>query len=262
MANAGSTAGITCFSVDKHQGLKALGGLRPVPQTQLTDPTIPPPGPLVLIADITFNPSQTALFASVRSNGGEPGLLYAYPVQDGQVGRKEVVSSFPTLPFAFSLNFLDFIDEHLLVLNPHLNSPGAAFVSVSYPLLEITLTKTITIPGQMASCWAAYAPWLDSVFVLDALQTNVTVLNPETGDVKGQVNFDAIRGGGSDSRVDRKWLYTLTDFNILADGVTPDPVIEVFDVSGGQVREVQRYDILEGVGPIQFWMGMAIFSGR
>lgn len=228
--------------------------MRPIPQTQLTDPTVPPPGPLILADDITFNPSETALLVSVRSNGAQPGLIYVYPIKDGQVSTESVVSSFPSIPFAFSLNFLDGSDEHLLVTNPHVNSPGAAFVSVSYPSLEITLTKTITIPGQVASCWAAYAPQFDTVFVLDAAQPNITVVSPETGDVRGVVQFDAVMGGGIDSRVDREWLYTLTDPNT-------DPKVMVWNVKeGGQLREVQSFDIEGSLGEtIPAWFGLAIY---
>ena len=71
--------------MDRANGLTVLGPVRSIPQTQNADPTPPPVGPLVLVMDIVFNPSSTAVFITIRSNGAQPGLIYAGPVVDGQV---------------------------------------------------------------------------------------------------------------------------------------------------------------------------------
>ena len=257
VTNAGSTAGITCYSVSSTTGLTAVGGLRFIPQTENSDPTTPPPGPLVLLGDVSFNPSETALFTSVRSNGAQPGLIYAYPVQNGTVGTKAVVSSLSTIPFAFDLNFLDNNDSHLMVMNPHFGSPGASFVTVHYPSLEITLDKDITVPGQLAVCWIVYAPQYDSVYLIDAGQPTITVVNPESGDVKGQYPYSTPSAGGEDSRIDRKWLYVLTDTQPAANSTTGplEQNIKVFDINTGGVNPVQSF----GVGKLQYQMGLAIY---
>ncbi|KAK3169581.1 hypothetical protein OEA41_008965 [Lepraria neglecta] len=250
--NSGSTAGISCFSISP-DGATLQGGLRPIAQIEFNATAPPLVGPLVIGADITFNPSSTALFATI-ANGTQAGTIYAYPIKNGHISTAPVISSFPTLSFTFSLNFLDNSDTHLLVTNPHLNSPGAAFVSISYPSLEITLAKTITIPGQIASCWAAYAPQFDTVYVMDGARPKITALNPETGDVKGQVSFPAAAAGGLDSRVDRDWFYTLTDD-------LNDPKVNVFEIVGGPalLKQVQSFDIFQQVGKIPDLMGMAIW---
>lgn len=249
---------MTCYSVDSEKGLTTLGGLRLIPQTENEDPSPPPPGPLTIGQDIRFNPSVTALFITIRSNGKNPGLIYAFPVERNgthkAVGTTPVVSSFPTIPFIFTLNFLDHSDHHLLVTNPHLGSPGAAFLNVSYPSLEITLAKTITIPNQDAVCWVAYAPQYDTAFIIDAGQANVTALNPETGDVKGIVRYDAVGGhGGVDGEVCGDFLYMLT-FSPTS------PRVDVFQIGGpGLLTEVQSFDIFKEVGKMPYWMGMAIW---
>ena len=121
------------------------------------------------------------------------------------------------------------------------------------------MENIITIPGQIASCWAAYAPQFDAVYVIDAARPNVTTINPETGDVRGQTSFSAnkvVEFGGSDSRVDRNWLY------ILSDDQT-DPKVVVMKVGPGQVpTTIQEFDIFQQVGKIPGRMGMAIYPNE
>lgn len=234
-----------------------ISEMRFIPQTQNADPTPPPVGPLVLVMDIVFNPSSTAVSITVRSNGAQPGLIYPWPVVDGQVSTTQVVSSFPDLPLMFSLNFLG-SDERIIATNPHLNSPGAAYLDVSYPSLQITVERIVTIPDQMASCWVVLAPQYDDVIVIDALQPNITVVSPETGAVKQVFHFDAPPLGAADSKLDRRWLYLLTDS-------PTDPQVLVFDVSplqdGASPPQVQSYDIFSALGlfaPGAEAMGLAI----
>jgi hypothetical protein len=144
-----------------------------------------------LISDIVFNPSSTAVSITLRSNGAQPGLIYAWPIVAGQVSGTLVVSSFPDLALIFSLNFLG-ADDRIIVTNPHLNSPGAAYLDVSYPSLEITVEKIITIPDRMALCWVVKTPQYDDVIVIDALQPNITFISPETSGIKQVLHFDAL----------------------------------------------------------------------
>ena len=222
VTNGGSTAGVTCFSVSA-QGLKPLGPLRLLPQTQLADPTPPPPGPLVLTADIAFNPSSTALFVTFRSNGGLPGSIYAFPVQNGQVGRTPTRSQFPALGAPFSLNFLaegdskTLSDERLIVTNPFVNRTGAALLQVAYPSLRVSQTTPIPLPGQQGTCWVAYDPRLStSAYVMDAGQPQINVVDHTTGALEKRIGFTnggrpVTSGTGSfDTRIDREWIYVLT----------------------------------------------------
>lgn len=254
--NSGKVAGVTCYSVDKYKGLTALGGLRSLPQTEDPNPSPPPVGPFILGADILFNPSSTALFVSVGSNPARPGLLYAFPVINNTVSTHYIVSSLPTISGIFSLNFLDNDDTHLLATDPRAGKPGAAFLQISYPSLKATLAKTITVPGnQTAVCWAAYAPYHDSAYIIDAAKTVITILNPETGDVKGQVQYTdpdsaAVNPGGQDSRVLGDYLYVLAN--------SPTIKIYVFKIGGpALLTQVQVLADFEAAGPIPFWIGMA-----
>lgn len=74
--------------------------------------------------------------------------------------------------------------------------------------------------------------------------------------MKGQTSFSKNNAdvvGGSDARVDRNWLYILTDDQT-------DPKVIVMKVGPGQVpTTVQEFDIFQQVGTIPGWMGMAIY---
>lgn len=222
VANGGSPAGITCFSASV-KGLTPLGALRLLPQTQLADPSPPPPGPLVLTADITFNPSSTALLVSFRSNGALPGSIYVFPVQNGEVGHTPVRSQLADIEGTFSLNFLakgnskKLGDERLIVTNAFVNHTGAALLEVAYPSLQVTQTTPIPLPGQQGTCWVAYDPRLSkSAYVMDAGQTQINVVDPATGELEKRISFTnggqpPFLGSGSfDTRIDREWLYVLT----------------------------------------------------
>ena len=222
VTNGGSPAGVTCFSASA-KGLTPLGPLRLLPQTQLADPTPPPPGPLVLTADVAFNPSSTALFVTFRSNGALPGSIYVFPVHNGQVGRTPVRSQFPGLGATFSLNFLaegnskELSDKRLIVTNAFVNQTGAALFEVAYPSLQVTEKTPVPLPGQQGTCWVAYDPRLSkSAYVMDAGQPQINVVDARTGVLEKRVSFTnggqpVTTGSGSfDTRIDREWVYVLT----------------------------------------------------
>ncbi|KAL8711828.1 MAG: hypothetical protein Q9220_003772 [cf. Caloplaca sp. 1 TL-2023] len=258
VTNGGSLAGVACFSVSRYHGLTSLGPIHTIPQTQNADPSPPPAGPQVLTADIVFNPSSTALFVTVRSNGKNPGLLYAFAVDryTGAISRSPVVTSLSDFVFLFSMNFLS-SDTRMIITDPHLNSPGAGVLEIKYPSLKASVEKIITIPNQKASCWVAYSPqYSPFLYVIDAAQPNVTIVDPRNDEVSGV--FDIPSGtpgnGGFDTKIDRKWLYVITDRAVA-------PKVEVFKIGkqGTFLRSVQSFDIFSSVGQIPDWMGLAIW---
>ena len=101
----------------------------------------------------------------------------------------------------------------------------------------------------------AYAPQFDAMYVTDAARPNVTTISPETGEVISQTSFSENKVemlGRTDARVDRNWLY------ILSDDQT-DPKVIVMKVGPGQVpTTIQQFNIFQQVGTIPGWRGMAI----
>ncbi|KAF2164955.1 hypothetical protein M409DRAFT_56306 [Zasmidium cellare ATCC 36951] len=257
--NAGDEPGVACFALDQQHGLKPLPFFLDIAEIVPS----PPPGPLVIAADIRFNPSSTALFVTVTGGGALLGDVYSWPIHFGKFSNNPNNNTLEGITLPFSLNFLG-SDSKLFLTNPHLNSDGAALLDIATSG-EVAHVQNVTIPGQVASCWATYDPTIDSVFVIDAGRPVITIVDADSGKVTSQYNYTtSVSGtGGQDTKVDRNFLYVLT---VPVDGdlelVTP-PQVLVYDVSplqsGATPREVQSFDILQIVGKLPGATGLAIY---
>jgi hypothetical protein len=259
VVNGGNPAGVTCFSVDSKNGLHNLGPMRVIPQPEGVAP--PPVGPLILVGDITFNPSSSAIFTtiSVGPNNG-PGSLFAYPTIDRQVGYTPVSNTFNDVVTPFSLNFLS-SDTRLFVTNPTTGTPGAALLDISS--LRATAAQIVTIPDQFFSCWVADAPTFDTLFVIDAGKPTVTIVDRSDGKEKAQFNFTTPTLGAMDTKVDRNFLYFLTDPFGNEATLIASPQVLVYDIKpvkeGKIPTQVQSFDIFKEIGQIPGLMGLAIY---
>ncbi len=246
--NGGAKGGVACFHADHAKGLTPLGGLRPFPIS--LNQTTPPTGPPMTASDIVFNPSSTALFATIKGDAmalpPKSGYIYAWPVHDGEVATEPVTNRLAALKMDFSIDFLG-RDTSALITDP---SFGASIVEIAYPSLEITEKHHIVVPNQIAACWGAYAPRFDAAYIIDAGNANITVVDPESGVMKGVIKMSA--KGGFDTNIDRTWMYVLTG----------DSSVVVVDLEGsnpGKVAaQVQKYD-LASEGVKGHWEGMAIY---
>ncbi|KAI1035415.1 hypothetical protein LB504_005893 [Fusarium proliferatum] len=238
VANTGTKPGVQCFTVSDCDGLKPQGSLKPLP---VFGQTSPPTGPPNTVSNILFNPSETALFVTIKGNGMENGFVYAYKVEDGRVSEEAIKSQPNNLPVAFGMSFIS--DASAVVSTP---AYGAAFVSITNDLTVLTKTN-ITVPKQMATCWTATSAGSRSVYLLDAAVPDVTALNTKNmaigrtlhGYTAGKGNFDAIISGSK--------LYILQ----------AAPAIAVFDLKhnsyGPEVID------LSGLGNRAPWTGMAVY---
>jgi hypothetical protein len=240
--NGGAKAGVSCFSTDHAKGLTPLGGLRPIILNQST----PPVGPPNTVSDLVFNPSQSALIATVKGDGTDPGYIYAYPVDDGSISTKPTVSRPSELLIDFSVSFID--DSKAIITDP---SYGASLVDVSWDF-QFTVQTKIVIPGEGAICWSVYSQRFDTVYIIDAGTTNITLVDPQSGATKGTVVLDAAHMGTFDSQIDREFLYMLRGA----------PAVTVLSNNGLThwvlPKEVQTLD-LSALGSRQGWQGMAIY---
>lgn len=240
--NGGAKAGVSCFSTDHAKGLTPLGRLRSILLNQST----PPVGPPNTVSDLVFNPSQTALIATVKGDGTDPGYIYAYPVYGGSISTTPTVSRPSQLLIDFSLSFID--DSKAVITDP---SYGASLVDISWDF-KFTVQTKIVIPGEGAICWSVYSPRFNTVYIIDAGTTNITLVDPQSGAKKGTVVLDAAHNGAFDSQIDREFLYMLRGtpaVSVLSnDGLT----------HGVLPTEVQTLD-LSALGSRQGWQGMAIY---
>ena len=245
MLNGGAKAGVACFQVDFHSGLSAADELRPL--SAGFNATTPPTGPPLTTSDIVFNPSSSALFATVKGNAGAtptPGYIYAWPVDKHEkVSKIPVISSPPTLIMDFSIDFLG-SDNSALLTDP---SFGGSIISISFDL-KVTDEHHTTITNQGAACWGAYSARFDSAYVVDSGHPNITILDPSSGAIKGVIQYENSAKGGFDTAIDRDWMYVLTG----------DSGVVVIELGNDGGKQVQHFE-LTGQGPQGNWQGMAVW---
>lgn len=244
VANTGSKAGVQCFRAPDCGQLEPVGDFMPLPLNQTT----PPMGPPNTVADIVFNPSESALFVTIKGDGTGKGHIFAYPVKDGAVDPKPVISRPKELLLDFSLTFLS--DSAAVITDP---AYGASRLSISSNF-SVSVNNRVEIPGQMASCWSVYSPEFKAVYILDGATPDVTTLEPETGNIKYVIPGDKRGKGAFDAIADRSSLYVLQS----------SPAIAVFDLegSGGKAKpSVSQYLDLSSLGERAPWIGMAVYSG-
>ncbi|KAH7259236.1 uncharacterized protein BKA55DRAFT_673580 [Fusarium redolens] len=238
VANTGTKPGVQCFTVSSCDGLKPQGNLKPLP---VFNQTSPPTGPPNTVSNILFNPSETALFVTIKGNGMESGFVYAYKVENGRVSEEAVKSQPKNLPVAFGMGF---ISKHSAVISTP--AYGAAFVSIAEDL-TVSIKTNITVPKQIATCWTATSADSGSVYLLDVAVPDVATLNAETmtigrtlpGYAAGKGNFDAIISGSK--------LYALQ----------AAPAIAVFDLKHSSYGP--KVIDLSGLGNRASWTGMAFY---
>ncbi|KAH8821488.1 hypothetical protein F5884DRAFT_850713 [Xylogone sp. PMI_703] len=244
VVNGGKVAGVACFHADHAKGLTPLGGLREIPLNQTT----PPVGSAGTVGDIVFNPSGTAVFATVKGNGAAPGYFYVYPVElDGQISTKAVVSQPQELVTDWSLNFLG-EDSKAAMSDP---AYGVSLLDISWDF-KVSVADKITIPAQKAICWTAYAPRFDSVYGIDGANPLIFIIDPKSGAVKDTIQGDATYGGFLDSKPDRTWLYA-------ARGQAAVSVVSLSGSNSGKAPTIVQTLNLTSLGSRQGWQGMAIY---
>ena len=244
--NGGSKAGVACFHADHAKGLSPIGDLRPIKLSQST----PPSGPPDTSSQIQFNPSSSAVFATIKGDAGskppQNGFIYAWPVQNGQISTQPVVSVPAPIVMDFSIDFLG-SDSSALIADP---SFGASIVSIS-PSFEVSERVHVVIPNQGAACWGVYAPRFNSAYVIDAGHPNITIVDPASGAKKGAIQLSDVTGG-FDTAIDRTWMYVLSGSGTIA-------VVDLAGSNSGKVpRQVQNFDLSSVGSPTEF-QGMAVY---
>ncbi|MCJ1401263.1 hypothetical protein MMC11_004475 [Xylographa trunciseda] len=248
--NGGATNGVTCFSADHAKGLASLD-FSPRSLSPYLNQSTPPVGPLGTASDIFFNPASTALFAVVKGNPGTtpptPSTYFVWPVVNGKVSSKAIISQIPDLLVNFGGNF---VNDNILASVE--STFGVALLKVS-PSFQLTEEVHTIVPNQSAICWSVYAPRFDTFYAPDSGTGVVTAIDPKTGAIKSQFSYNAAEVGDPlDLAVDRTSLYVLTKSASVA-------VISLEGSDSGKVPSlVQNLDISEG-GSKKVFQGMATY---
>ncbi|KAI0108804.1 hypothetical protein F4776DRAFT_675026 [Hypoxylon sp. NC0597] len=249
--HSGHVGGVSTFRVNdlgsENPGIKPLGHFFPLPIPQTATP---PLGPTNTAGDIVFNPSQTAVFVLLKFDGVAkfPGHVFAFPVDQKTATLVPApVQSRPAgLLAPYSITFVGNDDSRAILSDAAF---GAQFIQVSYPSLEVTLTKSLTISMTSAPCWTAYAAHLDIMFVLGGFDPTPVAVDIKTQDIKYTITAPAETLGGFDSLVYGDYLYVLQ-------GAAGISVFKI-DANGGKL--VQNLN-LSALGSRDGWEGLAMYG--
>ncbi|KAL3461937.1 hypothetical protein BJX64DRAFT_260006 [Aspergillus heterothallicus] len=249
VGTTGVISGVSCttYSAD---GLGELDAIRPFNLGQTTPAT----GPRNTLSHVLFSTDGSALYATVKGDGTteNPGFFSVFPVKYGcklesaaYVSREDIRSS----PAGTGLLFGAVIVPSsglVFVTDPGF---GVSIVEVNSETHTATSRQNVEIPGQSATCWAAYSPKSSSVFVTDVLVNRLVEVDAQTGEILLTANLPNDDPGLVDLWVVGQHVYALSPGN-----GTTDAAITVFDYA--KEKQVQRMSLAElGAGPSA--MGMA-----
>jgi hypothetical protein len=223
VANSGAKAGIACFSIDTSKGLTPLdAALRPIDLGQST----PPVGPTNTISHTFFNADSTALLTTVK---GDPpknntGFLSIFAVSNGTLSTQETRSS----PLGTAVLF----GTALIPNSKDIFVTDASFGSATLSIADdntSTIKTSTNIPGQAATCWAAFSDLTNTAFVTDVAVNHLVEVDTQTGAIVSTFNSTNGNPGMIDLVAAGNFVYALSPGNN-----STKPAVAVFDVSGGR----------------------------
>lgn len=252
--NGGAIPGVACYNVTDSLNLVADGPLRSIPKYISDEPT-PEDGPPGTTAQIGFNPDQTAVFATVKGDSfitpNKLGSLLVWPVENGKPRQSDpIITQIEGIPMDYAFTWTS--NNQFMLVDP---SYGASMMVVG-PAPNFTVTERFHnhIGRNNFSCWSAWEPKLQSLYVIDAQHNEIFILDDSSGQWVDSIWFnqpgvDHYPGGQND--------YGLIDVNIFNEKMYAAPVtngIMIFDLK--RKKQVDYYD-LTGFGTRQFYQGMA-----
>ncbi|KAL4906970.1 hypothetical protein BDW74DRAFT_176567 [Aspergillus multicolor] len=249
VGTTGTKAGVSCTTYDRH-GLGTFDELRPFELNQTT----PPVGPAGTLSHVLFSEDDSLLYAAVKGDGtaNNTGFFSVFPIKHGcspnttaTVVRKDIQSS----PSGTNLLFGSVVIPSSGLVFATDPGFGAAVLKVNDDTREAELVAKATLPGQQATCWAAYSDKTNSVFVTDVLVNRLVELDAVDASILRTADLPNQDPGLVDLVVVGRHVYALSPGN-----GTTDAAITVFDIE--QNKQVQRIPLREfGAGPSA--MGMA-----
>ncbi|KAL4739207.1 hypothetical protein BDV11DRAFT_170240 [Aspergillus similis] len=249
VGTTGVKAGVSCTAYDKH-GLGRFDELRPFELGQST----PPVGPANTVSQVLFSADESVLYVTVKGDGTAnntgylsvfPSLYNSSPGTPATLSRTDIRSSPNGTGLLFGSAVIPSSDV-ILVTDPGF---GAAVLSVNRSTHEAGLVAKTIIPGQTATCWAAYSAKTKSIFVTDVAVNRLVELDAVNARILRTASLPNNDPGLVDLVVMDKFVYALSPGNGTTDGA-----ITVFDIEKNQ--QIQHLSLKAlGVGPSA--MGMA-----
>jgi hypothetical protein len=244
----GAKAGVSCAPFTR----EGLGPMKQVLDFDL-DQTTPPTGPTNTVAQVFFTANDTRLITTVK---GDPttnntGFISVLPFEDScssTFKSRDVRTSPPGTVVLFGgVNIPDTSD--LFITDATF---GATLLDLHSATDKLSLLHKTVIPGQKATCWAAYSKARESVFVTDGALDRLVEIGAYDSKIMSTLDLKNGDPGLLDLKVSGRFVYALSPGN----GTTPAAITVVDSFQGQQIQYFQ----LEKLGAGKRSQGMAILQ--
>ncbi|KAJ5806741.1 hypothetical protein N7474_010333 [Penicillium riverlandense] len=242
----GAKAGVSCAPFT----LEGLGPMKQVLDFDLNQ-TTPPTGPTNTIAQVFFTENDTRLITTVKGDPttNKTGFISVLPFKDSYSSTFEshdVRTSPPGTAVLFGgVSIPDTSD--LFITDA---SFGATLLSLHPTTDRVSLLHKTVIPGQKATCWAAYSKARESVFVTDGAADRLVEISEHDSKIMSTLDLKNGDPGLLDLKVSGRFVYALSPGN----GTMPAAITVVDSFQGQQIQYFQ----LEKWGAGKRSQGMAI----
>lgn len=234
VANGGAKAGLACFRTSAKRGLTPLSEkLLTVFNIGQSTPAI---GPLNSVSHTLFNADASALITTVK---GDPttknsGFVSVLPIKNACPVTPDIRSSPNGTAVLFGSALIPSSPTELFATDA---SFGATTLSLSTSLKFSSLTKT-TIPGQAATCWAAFSDLTRTAFVTDVIKNRLVEIDPSTGKILQTTTLANNNRGMIDLASAGRFIYALSPASPGRRGA-----VVVVEVGNGAAKMVQNFEV-------------------
>jgi hypothetical protein len=179
-----------------------------------------------------------------------PGYNYIWPIFAGKISPTPIISSIPVIYLNFGFTFLD---ETKAIIT---DFDGAYdIVNISPTTYEVTLDTKVTLPDPAGTCWSIYSHRFNTVFVAQGLSTNLTMVDPTSGAVKGHLIQNPVGVGSVDLALDRNYLYVLQ----LSNYISVSDLTGLNNKSGTNIILTPEVQSFELSGTRSGYTGLAVY---
>ncbi|KAK2460278.1 hypothetical protein APHAL10511_007667 [Amanita phalloides] len=234
--NTGFVNGVSCFKVDKTEGLTYI----PNTTRHLNLNITTPPTLLGSASQVIFSEDNKLLIAAIKgtvTNAGFLAIWDVYPNYSLSHGfRRVALSSGAFLPF--SLTVIPG-QNALLAADPAMGYDIFSGISASKKSVGISAYQ---IPGQNATCWSTYSSKTGNYYLTDPVESRIMEVSIGQHLKSTIVHYYSIGANtvfldiAATSVNDRGFLYVLSAATKVA--------VEVFSLDGpGKAKHIQSQDI-------------------
>jgi len=235
--NGGEVNSVSCFNVDKTNGLVALSQTN---RSLKLNQTTPATGPAGSASHIVFSEDGTQLIASIKGNPttSTQGFLAAFDVaSDGSLSQdfKSIVpGAGGLLPFS-------------MTIIPGKNAILATDAAIGFDIFDLTSggnkSSVTAISGQGATCWSSFSPKTGNFYLTDIDTSMVTEVNVND-DLQSSIVKQYPQGSGVATIDNDIASLSQNDFMFI---LTPNATaINVLSLNApGQAQNIQKVDIAQ-----------------